>query len=95
MNLKLLIFTITLALIKITPGAALPPPADLPEEVLRTQIITEGRSPVNGKPLTAAEYAEEVAKLKETSFPPQLNPKIQERIFWLEILKFLRIVTPF
>jgi hypothetical protein len=37
---------------------ALPPPEDLPEEILRTEIITEARSPIDGQPLTAAEYAQ-------------------------------------
>ena len=37
---------------------ALPPPEDTPEEVLRTEIFLTARSPVDGKPLTAAEYAQ-------------------------------------
>lgn len=36
---------------------ALPPPEDVPEEILRTEIITEARSAIDGQPLTAAEYA--------------------------------------
>jgi hypothetical protein len=39
------------------PASALPPPEDLPEEILRTEIITEARSPVDGRPLTPSEYA--------------------------------------
>ncbi len=35
---------------------ALPPPEDLPEEILRTEIITEARSPIDGQPITPAEY---------------------------------------
>jgi len=38
-------------------ASALPPPEDLPEEILRTEIITEARSPVDGRPLTPSEYA--------------------------------------
>ena len=40
-----------------TPAIALPPPEDLPEEILRTEIITEARSPIDGQPITPAEYA--------------------------------------
>ncbi len=41
-----------------TPVSALPPPEDLPEEILRTEIITEARSPIDGQPITPAEYAQ-------------------------------------
>ena len=74
---------------------ALPPPEDLPEEVLRLEIITEGRSPVDGKPLTAAEYAQLQAELARGEFPPELNPKLQELIFLLQIRKLLNDVNPF
>ncbi len=37
---------------------ALPPPEDVPEEILRTDIITEARSPTDGQPITPAEYAQ-------------------------------------
>jgi len=46
-----------LCLLTPAPATALPPPEDLPEEILRTEIITEARSPIDGQPLTAAEYA--------------------------------------
>lgn len=95
MNLKSLILIGSLAVIKSTPVAALPPPEDIPEEVLRTQIITEGRSPVDGRLLPPEEYAELQAQLRESPFPPQLDPTIQEKIFLLELLRFIRIVTPF
>ena len=51
---------------------ALPPDEEINEEVLRTEIITEARSPIDGQPLTPAEYAELQAALQET---PQNNPK--------------------
>jgi hypothetical protein len=41
-----------------TPAISLPPPEDLPEEILRTEIITEARSPIDGQPITPAEYAQ-------------------------------------
>ena len=74
---------------------ALPPPEDIPEEILRTEIITEGRSPIDNQPLSAAEYEELIAQLTESKFPPELNSKVKEIVFLLELLKFIRTVTPF
>ncbi len=45
--------------------AALPPPSDVPEEILRTEIITQARSPVDGTALTPGEYA---ALLEDPTF---------------------------
>lgn len=77
------------------PALGLPPPDDVPEEVLRTEIITEARSPIDGKPLSASEYAQLQAQLAERAFPPQLDPKVREVIFLLRLRHFLRTVTPF
>ena len=74
---------------------ALPPPEDLPEEVLRLEIITEGRSPLDGSPLTAAQYAQLQAELGQREFPPELNPQLQELIFLLQIRQLLNEVNPF
>lgn len=76
------------------PAWGLPPPDEVPEEVLRTEIITEARSPIDGNPLTASEYAQLQAQLAQRSFPPQLDPKIREVIFLLRLRNFLRTVTP-
>ncbi|CDN14534.1 hypothetical protein RintRC_1360 [Richelia intracellularis] len=73
---------------------ALPPVADIPEEILRTQIITSARSPIDGKLLTAAEYAELQAKLRVAP-PPKLNPKVRETIFLLRLRNLLMRVFPF
>jgi hypothetical protein len=73
---------------------ALPPAEDIPEEVLRTEIITAGRSPMDGSPLTASEYAEIELKLQESP-PPELNPKIRESIFLLQIRQNLLKIFPF
>ena len=78
-----------------SPSLTLPPPEDLPEEILRTEIILEGRSPIDGQPLTASEYAELQAKIAETPFPPKLSPQVREIIFLLGIRKFIKTVTPF
>lgn len=76
------------------PVMGLPPPEDLPEEVLRTEIITEARSPIDGKPLTAAEYAQLEAELEGRLAPAQVTPKIQGLIFLLRLRQLLRTVTP-
>ncbi|MGB3694489.1 MAG: hypothetical protein WBG70_06795 [Spirulinaceae cyanobacterium] len=73
---------------------ALPPPEDIPEEVLRTEIITEARSPIDGKILTAAEYAELEAQLAQSPYAPELNAKTRQLIFLLQIRKLLRTITP-
>ncbi|HLP89357.1 MAG TPA: hypothetical protein VK184_12295 [Nostocaceae cyanobacterium] len=73
---------------------ALPPPEDIPEEILRTEIITEARSPINGQKLTAAEYAQLQAQL-QTSPPPKLDPRIRDQIFLLRIRKLLLQFFPF
>ena len=74
---------------------ALPPPEEIPEEVLRTEIITEARSPLNGEPLTAAEYAQLRAQLAESPFPPELDPQIRQLIFLLEVRRFIKTILPF
>jgi hypothetical protein len=76
-------------------SVALPPPEDIPEEVLRAEIITEARSPLDGQPLTSAQYAQIQAEIAESPFPPQLASNIQELIFLLNVRKFFTILVPF
>ena len=73
---------------------ALPPPDDIPEEVLRTEIIIEARSPIDGTPLTAVEYDQLKEELATSPYPPEINPKIRTIIFLLQIRKFLKTVIP-
>ena len=73
---------------------ALPPPEDIPEEILRTEIITDARSPVDGQPLTAAEYAELQEQL-QVSPPPKLNTKLRQTVFLLRLRKTLLQLFPF
>jgi hypothetical protein len=77
------------------PSVALPPPEETPEEVLRTKIILEARSPIDGKPLTAAEYAQLQADLAQSPYPPELSSDVQQLIFLLQVRQMLRILTPF
>lgn len=73
---------------------ALPPPEDTPEEILRAEIILEARSPLDGEPLTAAEYAELQMMLAESEFAPTLNSDLRSLIFLLRIRRMLRTLVP-
>jgi len=73
---------------------ALPSPEDTPEEILRTEIFTEARSPIDGKPLNAAEYAQLQEQL-QTRPAPRLDPRIRQNIFLLRVRKTLRLLFPF
>ena len=61
----------------------------------RTEIITEGRSPIDGSVLTASEYAELQLELEERNTPPTINADIAHTIFLLRILKLVRTINPF
>ncbi|MGB3494747.1 MAG: hypothetical protein WBA57_18610 [Elainellaceae cyanobacterium] len=73
---------------------ALPPPEDTPEEILRAEIILDARSPLDGEPLTAAEYAELQAALAEAPYPPSLDSELQQLIFLLRVRRMLRTLVP-
>ncbi len=71
---------------------------DHPEEVLRAEIYTDARSPIDGKQLSAAEYTELMEKLGSLdSIPPEdlVSPKVREVIDLLRLRKFLRQFIPF
>lgn len=71
------------------------PAIEIPEEILRTEIIIAARSPINGKPLTAAEYAEVQAQLQTRRNPPKLSPKVRETVFLLRLRQLIRTFAPF
>ena len=98
MRVKNVCFALTINLVAwLKPSLcfALPPAQDIPEEILRTEIILEGRSPVDGKPLSAAEYEELQARLAQSAFPPEINPDLRELIFLLQLRKFIKTIIPF
>lgn len=91
-----LIFLSFLITVQTVPSVlALPPADDIPEEVLRTEIIIEGRSPIDGKPLSAAEYALLEEQLAQSPYAPTIDPKIRQLIFLLRIRKVIKTVVPF
>lgn len=84
------------SLLVFSPAAiALPPPEDIPEEVLRAEIITEGRSPIDGSAVTAAEYAEIEREIAEREFSPTVNADIQHTIFLIRLLNLVDVINPF
>ncbi len=72
---------------------AFPPPEDIPEEILRTEIILDGRSPIDGRALNPAEYAELQAQLQESGFEQDLNSDVKQIIFLLQVRKFIKTFT--
>lgn len=80
----------------MAPALALPPPTDQPEEVQRTEIITEARSPLDGQPLTAAQYAELQAQLQaRRQTTAILNPALRRLVTQLRVRQAIRSVFPF
>jgi hypothetical protein len=78
------------------PAHALPPAEDIPEEILRTEIIIEARSPVDGKPLSPAQYAELQAQLEAgPPIDPKLSPQVKRTITLLRLRRFIRTFFPF
>ncbi len=68
---------------------------DIPEEILRTEIIIEARSPMDNKPLSASEYAELQTNNQISPYPPQISSYWQQQILLLRLLKMIRTVNPF
>jgi hypothetical protein len=77
-------------------GHALPPPEDVPEEVLRTQLVLEGRSPATGEPLTAGEHAAQQTSRRDRieDQPRELPPQVQQIVTLLKLRRVLRPVLP-
>lgn len=95
-NTRLLTTFMVMAMTGIEPALSLPPQKDIPEEILRSEIFTEARSPINGKPLTAAEYVKLQSQLQSPppKTKPQVNRKLQNLIFLLQLRRVIRTVVP-
>lgn len=68
---------------------------EVPEEILRTEIIIAARSPIDGKAVSAAEYVELQAQIQTRPYPPKLSPKIRETVFLLRLRQLIRTFAPF
>lgn len=73
----------------------LPPPEDVPEEILRTEIIFDARSPLDGSPLSPADYAQLQAELAAPQTTITLNSDIRYIIFLLQARRTFKPVIPF
>jgi hypothetical protein len=98
MKAKIFCSVLTVSAIALFTGElamSLPPPEDIPEEILRGEIILNGRSPIDGKPLTAAEYTKLETQLAEPGFKPEVSSDIKQLIFLLQVRKLFKIIIPF
>lgn len=82
------------------PGAninqiALPPVDDVPEEILRTEIIFEARSPLDGAPLLPADYAQLQAELAAPQTTRTLNSSLRSDFFLFQAWRAFKPIIPF
>lgn len=76
-------------------GYCLPPPDDIPEEILRTEVITTARSPVDGQPLSPGEYAALMEALQDPNRVELTLPaSVRELIFLLRIRRVVKPILP-
>ncbi len=83
--------------VPVVKAANVPSVTDLPEEVLRSEIITEARSPIDGKPLSAADFAELVIAVEQQSQRDEASAaidssKFKDLLFLIRLRGFLRSV---
>jgi hypothetical protein len=68
---------------------------EIPEEVLRGEILLDGRSPLTGERLSATEYAEMQSDLEKTNaVTPQVAPKLRNLVGLIKLRKFIKTVLP-
>lgn len=82
------------------PGAnidqiVLPPIDDVPEEILRTEIIFEARSPLDGTPLSPADYAQLQAELADSQITRTLSYDLRFNVFLLQVRRSFKPIIPF
>lgn len=69
---------------------------EVPEEILRTHIILDARSPIDGKPMTPAEYAEFQAKEQTLYQPPgSVSQEVKDVVAALRVRRFIKKFLPF
>lgn len=92
---KVIFLSLSFFLWHFSPGLTLPPPDDIPEEVLATEIITEVRSPLNNEKITTEEYATLKTEQAESKYHPQVSSEVRHTVFLLRLLNLMRKVSPF
>ncbi len=94
---KVGLYTTTMLSVATSVMANILPDADIPEEVLRAEIITEARSPIDGKALSAQDFAELVVNTKQQldrddAIAATTNSKFKEAVLLLRLRGFLRSI---
>ncbi|MFQ3583334.1 MAG: hypothetical protein SNJ85_00155 [Cyanobacteriota bacterium] len=74
---------------------ALPPAAEIPEEVLRAQPDLRARSPVDNQPLSPTEMLAVQEALAAQDPEGAVAPEVEQLIFLLKLRKGFRDVFPF
>ncbi|MEM8809370.1 MAG: hypothetical protein AAGF01_25390 [Cyanobacteria bacterium P01_G01_bin.38] len=72
-----------------------PPEEDIPEEILRTEIIFEARSPLDGAQLTPEAYAELEAQLQAPPETTTLRSDIRSIVLLLQVRRAIKPILPF
>jgi hypothetical protein len=73
------------------------PDSEIPEEVLRAEIITEARSPIDGSALSATEFAELVVNTKQqldlaNASAAVSDSRYKELLFLIRLRGFLKSI---
>jgi hypothetical protein len=74
---------------------ALPPPDEIPEEILRTEVIVEARSPLTGELISAADYAIQQDRLRDPNIETVVDPDLADLIQLLRLRRIFRPILPF
>jgi hypothetical protein len=74
---------------------ALPPPDEIPEEILRTEVIVEARSPLTGELISAADYAILQDRLRDPNIETVVDPDLADLIQLLRLRRIFRPILPF
>jgi hypothetical protein len=90
-----LIFTSSSLASPIAIAGSLPPANDIPEEILRAELIIEARSPIDGKPLSATEFAELIVRVeqqlaRDDAAAATKNSPFKDVLVLIRLRKFLR-----
>ena len=90
----IIVINLMLKITEAQVGLTLPPPQDIPEEILRNEVIIEGRSELTGEILNSSEYAIEKEELSKSAYHPEVNTKLKHLEFLLIIRKMLKKIVP-
>ncbi len=92
-----LVGVIGLLLMELTSSTAmaLPPPDEIPEEILRAEADLGARSPIDNRPLSPSEYEQLRDLGRNRQRDPQVSPEVEQLIFLLKLRQGLRSILPF